>query len=100
MSLFMCHVSHVTRHMLRVMFFLNFFFIFGQSGGASRWRVCYQQGLPRLVKKKNCIEISLHLVVLDNQIQLLFDVPDDQIVLHFSVLRNQISINFGVPDKC
>ena len=22
---------------------------FGQSGGASRWRVCYQRGLPRLV---------------------------------------------------
>ena len=21
----------------------------GQSGGASRWRDCYQQGLPRLV---------------------------------------------------
>ena len=25
-------------------------FLFGQSGGASRWRVCYQLGLPRLVK--------------------------------------------------
>ena len=23
----------------------------GQSGGASRWRVCYQRGLPRLVFK-------------------------------------------------
>ena len=23
----------------------------GQSGGASRWRVCYQRGLPRLVSK-------------------------------------------------
>ena len=22
---------------------------FGQSGGAIRWRVCYQRGLPRLV---------------------------------------------------
>ena len=22
----------------------------GQSGGATRWRVCYQRGLPRLVK--------------------------------------------------
>ena len=21
----------------------------GQNGGASRWRVCYQRGLPRLV---------------------------------------------------
>ena len=26
----------------------------GQSGGASRWRVCYQRGLPRLVF--NCTE--------------------------------------------
>ena len=24
-------------------------FPIGQSGEASRWRVCYQQGLPRLV---------------------------------------------------
>ena len=24
----------------------------GQSGGASRWRVCYQRGLPRLVFDK------------------------------------------------
>ena len=24
-------------------------FSIGQSGEASRWRVCYQQGLPRLV---------------------------------------------------
>ena len=43
----MCHLSHV-------------FFIIkkiypleknGQSGGASRWRVCYQRGLPRLVNR-------------------------------------------------
>ena len=26
-----------------------FFFFFGQSGEASRWRVCYQRGLSRLV---------------------------------------------------
>ena len=32
-----------------VVFVFFFFFFFGQSGGASRWRVCYQQGLPRLV---------------------------------------------------
>ena len=36
-----CHVSDVRCH-----FFLSFF---GQSGGTSRWRVCYQRGLPRLV---------------------------------------------------
>ena len=32
-----CHLSRVRR------------VFFGQSGGASRWRVCYQRGLPRLV---------------------------------------------------
>ena len=26
-----------------------FLFFFGQSGGVIRWRVCYQQSLPRLV---------------------------------------------------
>ena len=38
-----CQVSGVTCH-----FFL-FLYFFWQIGGASRWRVCYQRGLPRLV---------------------------------------------------
>ena len=43
-----CHVSYVMCHMLQ--YFLFFFsYFFGQSGEASRWRVCYQRGLPRLV---------------------------------------------------
>ena len=37
-----CQVSGVTCQ------FYFYFFIF-QSGGASRWMVCYQRGLPRLV---------------------------------------------------
>ena len=37
MSCVTCHVSHVTKKNLK------------KCGGASRWRVCYQQGLPRLV---------------------------------------------------
>ena len=45
MSGVMCHVSHVTCHIL---FYFSFSF-FGQNCGASRWRVCYQRGLPRLV---------------------------------------------------
>ena len=52
-----CHVSGVTCQVSRVRFHVsgvtchNFFsfFFFGQSGGTSRWRVCYQRGLPRLV---------------------------------------------------
>ena len=51
----MRHKSCVTRHMSRVtcnaplFSFLSFYLIFFlQSGGASWWRVCYQQGLPRL----------------------------------------------------
>ena len=59
-SYVMCHMSHVTCHVSRVMYHMshvmcqishdfNFNFFFGQSGETSRWRVCYQRGLPRLV---------------------------------------------------
>ena len=49
-----CHMSCVTCHVSRVTcqnFFLHFLYVKenGLSGGASRWRVCYQRGLPRLV---------------------------------------------------
>ena len=65
----MCHVSRVPCHLSRVKCHMSpvtcqkknssyfFFFSFlslkkiGQSGGPSRWRVCYQRGLPRLVYK-------------------------------------------------
>ena len=45
----MCHVSYVT---CKKIFFFDIFLLFFilkklQSGGASRWRVCYQWGLPR-----------------------------------------------------
>ena len=46
------HLSPVTCHVSRVTFHMSFFYPekkIGQSGEASRWRVCYQQGLPRLV---------------------------------------------------
>ena len=42
-----CHVSDVTCHVSHVTFL--FFIIFGQSGEAYWWRVCYQWGLPCLV---------------------------------------------------
>ena len=46
-----CHVSCVMCHLPCVPCFFCFFLCKKdfQSGGASRWRVCYQQGLPRLV---------------------------------------------------
>ena len=40
----MCHISHV---MCQVSYVMCHFFV--QSGGASRGRVCYQRGLPRVV---------------------------------------------------
>ena len=46
MSCVRCQVSGVMCHMSHDTFFS---FFFGQSGKAYRWRVCYQQGLPRLV---------------------------------------------------
>ena len=42
------NVSHVTFHMSHEIFS---FFFFLQRGWASRWRVCYQWGLPRLELK-------------------------------------------------
>ena len=41
-----CQVSGVTCHLSHFFLPLN---KMGPSGGASRWRVCYQRGLPRLV---------------------------------------------------
>ena len=50
-SFVMCHVSRVTCHLSHVNLFL--LLLFKQLnlliGGASRWRVCYQRGLPSLV---------------------------------------------------
>ena len=51
----MCHMSGVTRQVSGVRcqvsgVMSNFLFFFlGQIGVASRWKVCYQQGLPRRV---------------------------------------------------
>ena len=45
MSHVTCHVSRVTCHVSRVTSHI----FFGQIGGASQWRACYQRSLPRLV---------------------------------------------------
>ena len=56
----MCHLSHVTCHM-------SFFppKNIGLFDGASRWRVCYQRGLPRLISGKIQKNIGL-IVYLDD----------------------------------
>ena len=41
-----CHVSHVTCHISCVN--KLFFFFFFQINGASRWRIVFHRGLPRL----------------------------------------------------
>ena len=51
-----CHMSHVKKknYILIYIYIYIFFYLrkkFGQSVGASRWRVCYQRGLPRLVSQ-------------------------------------------------
>ena len=49
MSCVMCHMSCVTGHMSTKKFEKVQKGFFGQSDGASGWRVCYQRGLPRVV---------------------------------------------------
>ena len=53
-----CHVSPVTSREKKITLFLllkkNYIYLsekIGQNGGASRWRVCFHRGLPRLVYK-------------------------------------------------
>ena len=47
-----CLVSHVTSKVAYVTCNLNYIYIYIlQSGAASCWRVCYQQGLPCLVNR-------------------------------------------------
>ena len=54
----MCHWSPVTS---QIFFLIQN--IIEQSGGISQWRVCYQQGLSRLVNldfQKNAIVFNFH----------------------------------------
>jgi hypothetical protein len=45
------HQNRITGLKVTVIFLNGWIFFIGQSGEASRWRVCYQQGLPRLVNR-------------------------------------------------
>ena len=50
MSSVRCQVSGVTIFYFFYLLFIYLFFLYLlKSGGASRWRVCYQRGLPRIV---------------------------------------------------
>ena len=56
-----CHVSHVTCHVSPVTCHMSFVFcLFLQIGGTSRWRVCYQRGLPCLIF--HCIGLGVDSV--------------------------------------
>ena len=65
MSHITCHMSGVTCQVSHVR--CNFFFLF-QIGEASRWRVCYQRGLPRLILYSRNIKtvayVSLQTIIL------------------------------------
>ena len=43
------HQNRTTGSRVTTIFLNAWIFPIGKSGGASRWRVCYQWGLPRLV---------------------------------------------------
>ena len=43
------HQNRITGSRVTAILLNGWILTIGQSGEASRWRVCYQQGLPRLV---------------------------------------------------
>ena len=94
MSHVMCHMSYGMCQVAKVMchnFFsyFNFLFIFLQSGGASRWRVCYQRGLPRLV----FLIIMLCLILLDLTFSTAYRRP-------LNILNPWILYNFCLCFGC
>ena len=57
-----CHMSPVTCHLSKISKYQKSFFSLKkieQSGGASRWRVCYQRGLPRLVSEQAKKQVNI-----------------------------------------
>ena len=69
----MCHKSGVRCQVSGVKFFL---FFFGQRGGASRLRVCYQRGLPPLVHMQMPNEPLLSPLHVDVVVKLCLQVID------------------------
>ena len=69
----MSHVMCIFFHVFCFVFVLFLSNKNGQYGGASRWRVCYQWGLPRLVYSPLPIK-SFYLIIpkTNNSIQGVF----------------------------
>ena len=58
----------------------------GQSGGASRWRVCYQWVLPRLVFKPNRAKENMLML----QKSFLLQITNDKLDLFGSLSKSRI----------
>ena len=66
----MCHLSHVQKKFSNFNTKKKHFIKIGQKDGASRWRVCYQRGLPRLVYQTFIIQIVKIAVTSINDVSL------------------------------
>ena len=121
MSCFKCQVSHVRCHMSGVIcwvsgvkcIFIFCIYFFLQSGGASRWRVFYQQGLSRLVNlvpghnrhlskvsianllflKKLCFQQTFLLILPDFPSQLVFILKKTLRESQNAALRNSLRLS-------
>ena len=80
----MCNVLPVTCQNIYI-FQIYILKKFGQSFGASRWRVCYQRGLPRLVSEE------LNLEIFSSTLQPLLSQNMVHVQVHGLVLLFQLS---------
>ena len=69
----------------------------GQSGGASRWRVCYQRGLPRLVWGGNTIKCQPNLI--RKQSCKCNTYPGNENIAHFYVHLIQLLVHFTLMKR-
>ena len=84
-----CQVSHVMCHAWHF-----FFFFFRQSGGASRWRVCYQRGLPRLVLQYTLVAIP-NCTPLLHKIMVIVKTSGDCRQSNFPLSRTNLVLIVG-----
>ena len=98
MSRVTCNMSFVTRcvsHVFYIYIYIYiffFFFHFRQSDGASRWRVCYQQGLPPLVLIDLLYNMNNNPNKFHNKLSTLTDrdVMHPQLFFHYPQLPWQL----------